>query len=338
MKRPTDTWVLVGLFIVLLVGGYILTSPANNIESKAPTSYNADPSGTRAFYVLLKRLGYSTGRLRVSYSEIPKNAKVLIVVQPGKRSTGSGQKIGREIDSSEIGPLIDWVNNGGTVIFFADKLQNIPIGFRRSRKIGRGSIQAYADGGVITNRSLRKPGNAKRVIDFISSRVSEGGLVLFDEYHHGLDGGQKPDIVISRQVKISIWILAGCGVLLIYSTGRRFGAIRPISKSEGIRPAFEFVESVARLYRRAGASDLAAEIMIESFKRGLCAKLKLPGDASDDEILSSVPEIYIGRVSKIFDSGMHYSAGNKPADSELLDLTVEIRSLERVMGIGANDG
>lgn len=336
MRRPSDTWILIGLFLALILGGYLLTSNANNMESKAPTSYNADPSGTKAFYVLLKRLGYSTGRLRSPYSEIPKSARVLIAIQPGERSADSGQKIGREIDPSEIGPLLDWIKRGGTVIFFSNKLKNIPRGFQKSRKIGRGSIQAYADGSVITNKGLRKTKGVKSVIDFISSRASGGDLILFDEYHHGLDGAQKSEIIISRQAKTAVWILIGCAVLLIYSTGRRFGAVRPLPNSEAIRPGFEFVQSVARLYRRAGASDVAAEILIESFKRGLCAKLKLPGDASGDEILAWLPEAYIGRVGKILKDGSHFDAGNKPADSELFNLTVEIRSLERELGIGPN--
>ena len=63
MKRSQDIWLLIGLFVLLLVGAYFAASPSKTTESKAPTSYNADPKGVKAFYTLLQRLGYRVNRL-----------------------------------------------------------------------------------------------------------------------------------------------------------------------------------------------------------------------------------------------------------------------------------
>ena len=50
IRRSHDTWVLIALFCLLLVGSYFAASPGKTTESKSPTTYNANPKGMKALH------------------------------------------------------------------------------------------------------------------------------------------------------------------------------------------------------------------------------------------------------------------------------------------------
>ncbi|MCL5104117.1 MAG: DUF4350 domain-containing protein [Armatimonadetes bacterium] len=356
MRRSGDIWILAAMFVLLCVGGYFVSSPGTNIESKASTSYNPDPKGVKVFYVLLGRLGYSTDRLRQPYTELPKKACVLIAVEP--HSLTPDKAVDDEGDSeyrisgAESAALENWVRGGGTVIFLSNKLKGVPEDFRVTRTLGKGHIHAFDSSRLITNKGMRNEKNAMALLDIIGESTDPGcfgsrsvaelpkheRLILFDEYHHGLGEGKPLLASLSRQVKMSIIIFLTAALVLCYSKGRRFGAVRNLPKSETLRPGYEFVESVARLYRRAHATDLAAGILCDSFKQELCSKLGLAPDVPREQIarrleIDSSMELS-GRVGRLFADCERSKAGQKPTESELVDMAVEIRNLEQELGIG----
>lgn len=332
MKRSQDTWVLTGLFALLLVGSYFAISPGKTSESKAPTTYNADPRGVKAFHTLLIRLGYRVDRLRKPYTQLPAGARLLIVVEPGERTLGC------EIGEHEQLALAEWLSSGGTVMFFSDRLKGIPWRLQHAGASGKGRIYVFDSSAIIDNKGMRDPANAVRIVGVIASRISKQDPILFDEYHHGFDESKPLAASVSRQVIVSISILLVAGLLLCYSRGRRFGAVRSLPEGDA-RPGFEFVESVGRLYRRARASDLAADILCDSFRRGLCLKLGLtadaPRDALDRRLAEDVDTDIRRRVQDLLDDR---EEGYRPSDSELLDMTREIHKLEKELGIGSVEG
>lgn len=330
MKRSSDLWILIGLFVLLLVGTYFAASPSKTTESKAPTTYNADPKGTKAFYTLLQRLGYRVDRLRGPYTELPRNARLLIVIEPGEREIKSLGKYGRDISDDEEEALVKWVKAGGGVVILSDGFKGVPARYIDSRDP---SVHARNSSAFVTNRGLRDPKNAVRITGLIVSRVSKQDLILFDEYHHGIEGGGPGMASMSRQVKVAVLVLIVAGLILIYSRGRRFGAVRNLPGRDA-RPGFEYVESVGRLYSRARASDLAADILRDSFRRGLCLKLGLTSDAPRDvlnrRMAEDMPEGVRGRIQSVLGDR---NEGYKPSDSELLDMTREIRALEKEISV-----
>ena len=83
MRRRTDAGLVIVLFLVAFVGMYHLAGHERTEENKVSTTYNADCYGVKAFYTLLgERLGFRVGRLTESYARIPRQARVLVVVQP----------------------------------------------------------------------------------------------------------------------------------------------------------------------------------------------------------------------------------------------------------------
>ncbi len=285
---------------------------------------NADPKGTKAFFTLLNRLGYNARKLVEPVINIPADAKILFVVQPEDK-----------FDSRNVIDLTNWVQNkGGVAIFLSDKYENIPATYRKTRPMGKGWVYSFDSRFAITNEGMRNYKNALKFLKIIERHSAKGSLILFDEYHHG---EMKSILVLSIQVKLALWIAGFAVLLLCYSYGRRFGAVRSLPNEKAIRPSYEFVESVASLYQRAGASDLAAEIILDSFKSKICARLGLPSDASSKNIAGHLEIIASGeiaeRVDKLLANLDAIHEGQKLTDAELLKIAVEITKLEEELGL-----
>lgn len=330
MKTSRDGWALAAAFLVLVIICALFIGPNQQPESKLSTSYNADKSGVKAFYTLLgERLGYKVGRLTTPYTEMPRAAAVLVVVSPQKDLP---------IVAEERDALEKWVRGGGTVIFISDSLRRVPARFGSTRKLGKGFVYAMSAGGIVTNKGVRDYRNAVKVLDIISQHASPRDLVLFDEYHHGFGGSSRDSLLahVQRQVKLGVALGVFALLLLCYGRGRRFGAVRNLPSSERLRPEFEFVESVARLYERAGATDLAAEILVRSMRQGLCMKLGLSSDAASDTIVRQLDAEGREQTARQVERLLGYEqAGHSLSKSELLHVAREIHSVEKELGLVA---
>ena len=166
-----------------------------------------------------------------------------------------------------------------------------------------------------------------------------GGLILFDEYHHGLGQSDSILVYIGRPVKMGAVVIATALLVLCYGRGRRFGAVRSLPAHQSRRPEFEFVESVARLYDRSGAADLAAEILIKSLRQSLCLKLGLSSDAPRHQIVNSVRAGFAIPPAEKLDRLLAYEqAGQKMSKAELLRVAREIHSVEKELGLVRTNG
>lgn len=358
MKPSRDAWFLICLFIVLAVLFALLMGPGPGAESDVSTSYSPGASGVKAFYTLLgDRLGYDVARLEVPYTEMPTKAAVLVVVAPLKAVP---------IVAQERDALESWIRAGGTAIFISDSLTNVPARFGSTRKLGKGFVYAINSRREVTNKGLRDYHNALRVLSIIAEHAEpveaaagrtppqpsprwggsggtsppqpggKGALILFDESHHGLGPSKTVALLIHtpRQVKLGFVVIALAVLALCYGRGRRFGAVRNLPASESLRPEFEFVESVARLYDRAGAADLAVEILVHSMRQGLCRKLGLSPDAPRSTIFAQLESESRQQTAQSVDRLLGYEqAGQRLSKSELLHVAREIHAVEKELGI-----
>ncbi len=342
MRISRDGWVLIGILLVAVVL-LTLMGVGPEDQSRIPTTYNSGPYGVKAFYTLLgERLGGNVERLVDPYTLLPGNAAVVVVVAPLQLTP---------IETEEANALEAWVRAGGTAIFISDSLHGVPARFGTTRRLGKGFIYAFDSVKLISNKGMRDYRNAVRMVDVIEKHVPipmlrvEGppeasaakDLILFDEYHHALGRSQKLAVIahIHRQVKIGALVIVAAVLLLCYGRGRRFGAVRNLPSWENLRPGFEFVESVARLYQRAGAADLAAGILVKSLRQELCAKLGLAPDSPRAAIVRQIESdgrqetaIKIDRLLSM------EQAGQKLGKSELVHVAREIHSVEKELGLG----
>lgn len=330
MKLSRDALFLIVLFGLLVAVLSIFTSRTPKIDSDISTTYSVGPRGVKAFYTLLgERLGYNVQRLYTPYNEMPADAKVLVVIQPLSATP---------IAPAEQSALQSWVSGGGVAIFITDSPQRrVPAIFARSRSLGRGAIYVFDSRKVITNEGMKDYRNAMRIISLISSHASpnsstkQGGLILFDEYHHGLGRSKTAMLLIHVpfQIKLGVVVIAFALISFGYSKARRFGAVRSLPESQNLRPEFEFVESVARLYQRAGRPELAASILTTSMRQRLCRKLGLPADAPQTTIIQLVESHYTPQIASDIARLLDYEhAGRKISVSTLLSVAQQIRALE----------
>lgn len=340
--KNKDTWILVILFIALVGGMILLAGPKQRKEITISTSYNPDRFGVKAFYTLLdERLGYNTDRLFRPYTDIPKDAKILIVVQPEKilkldKETGVGKY--KSITPDESDALKDWVKNGGTVIFASDDLQNVPAAFGWTRNFGKGNIYAFNSKNIITNKGMRNYKNALSLLEIINRHGGDKALVLFDEYHHGIEHQDTLWNYMNRNTKVCLALLVLAAIIAAFACGRRFGAVRELPISDSLRPGYEYIDSVGRLYQRAGATNMTLDIVFKSFKSNLCAKLGITSDATARQIadrLKSGNET-AAKTKDLIERCEKYNAGHKLPEKELLDIAKEIRQLEKELGLELN--
>jgi len=328
MRLSRDAQILIGVMVAAFVL-LALMGPAPEKESDMSTSYNPGAKGVKAFYTLLgDRLGNRVDRLRDPYTSLPREAAVLVVAAPAEQAP---------IVTEESEALEEWIRGGGTAVFVSDSLKGVPARFGSTRKLGKGYVYAFNSLKAISNKGMRDGRNAVRMVDVVSAHAGPNDLILFDEYHHGIARSQKLAVVgtIARQVKLGALVVVAAIIVLCYGRGRRFGAVRNLPSWEHRRPGFEFVESIASLYERAGAAGLAAEILAKSLRQELCAKLGLPPDAARESIVRQLeadgrPEM-ARRVAALLASEQ---AGQKLGKQELLHVAREIHAVEKELGLG----
>lgn len=113
MKGRRDFWLLVAM-VVLFVAGSVMTirNTAGDEEARlipVRTSYSAGPGGAKAAYVLLDRLGFRVARWRRPLDRPPREAKVILLIDPLPNML---------LSSRENLGLARWMNDGGVLISY----------------------------------------------------------------------------------------------------------------------------------------------------------------------------------------------------------------------------
>jgi hypothetical protein len=158
--------------------------------------------------------------------------------------------------------------------------------------IGEGRAIVFSSARVLSNAAVREPGAALLFARVAASSVEHGGVVRFDEYHHGFrEGG--PARALWRFVThtnpgrgLLQLLVAGLALLLLF--GHRFGA--PVAERTGRRRSpLEHVEAVAAAYRRAGARATARRLLVAGLERRIGRRLMDEAGAITGGMLSGTP-------------------------------------------------
>jgi hypothetical protein len=157
-----------------------------------------------------------------------------------------------------------------------------------SYNYGAGEAIWWSSPMPMTNRGLKEDASLKLVL------ASVGGLdrrVLFDEYFHG-----KRASLWDTAKGLPIWQVAlQCAVvavLLVLSFGRRNGPIRLPVRLPRSSP-LEFAESMGRLYKRAGATQVAVDGARQRLLKFLEEQCGVPRD-----VLRSTPQVIVEAVEE----------------------------------------
>lgn len=130
---------------------------------------------------------------------------------------------------------------------------------------GEGQIVILTDPFIVANGGIKMADNAHLAINLVSAG---GGLIVFDEYHHGYGSGNNRVLEYFEGTPVTAIFLQLIAIVgfVLFSRSRRFA--RPVPEPEPDRLSkLEYVAAMAELQMRTGAYDLAMENIYSDFRR-----------------------------------------------------------------------
>ena len=208
------------------------------------------------------------------------------------------------------------------------------------KPLGKGRVVCVANRYGATNEGIAEADNAVFLVN-IALRASDGRkrAVRFDEYHHGIGFAETASARAGGlwestplPLRFGFLYLVATSVLVLFSANRRFGPVHT-SPVVSHRASTDYVNSMARLYRRAGAADIAIEALYARFVRDLRRALDVPTDAGIPQIVR-IAEQRFGPAATGLQSlllhGEAVVAGHRVSEPDMLNLARQIEQFRRV--------
>ena len=298
-----------------------------------PSSYNTGRRGGKAAYLLLKRSGYDINRWDEPPSELPKSPRgmLLIIAEPrrwpeanevdalrkfvatGGRLLLAGGSFGEyaanaHVTRGEYRPVGNKcgavaptrLTRGGPitmdgaqawsaldvsqVVHYACKKDAVVVSYA----VGKGEVIWWAGAQPLSNAGIRD----EHSLDLLVNTIGDARQVLWDEYFFGAAPGPW-SYAASRALHWAAW---DCGVLVIFvliTFARRSGPSMPLAVESRLSP-LEFVETLGKLYERAGAAQAAVEIAMGRFRQLLARRTGLRGQCSVEEMARAIQSRHVG--------------------------------------------
>ena len=155
---------------------------------------------------------------------------------------------------------------------------------------GRGMIYVSTNVGLFTNTGLFHESNARILLNMVN-RVPAGGVIAFDEVHHGRAlvprAAPVPAQPYSPLVAAMVYsaIVVGLWALL---SGRRFGQIVPSRIDLMRRNSSEYVQSMANLFQRGRQAEHMQAHYRTYLKRRVAKPYGINPKIDDQSFLSEV--------------------------------------------------
>lgn len=139
------------------------------------------------------------------------------------------------------------------------------------RRVGAGEVVWLADSYSMSNEGIGEADNARLALLIAASR----GQVYFDEYHHGFarGGGMLERLGAGGQAALLAFALGVA--LLLAAYGRRLGPTIGIAETPVARTS-AYIDSLAGLYRKAGARPQALQALADGLTRALTRRYGSP--------------------------------------------------------------
>ena len=109
MKLTRDSWLAIGLFVILVViMAFVAIGQPQGQKLPPLTSTSSDMDGALALKLWLQKLNYAVLEKTLSAYELPEAAKIVFVLQPS------------QLEADDLKALETWVRSGGTLIAAGD--------------------------------------------------------------------------------------------------------------------------------------------------------------------------------------------------------------------------
>lgn len=201
----------------------------------------------------------------------------------------------------------------------------------------QGGAMIVATEGILPDNAHAAEGdNALLFVNIALQCPPNRPLVLFDEYHQGYSsaGGESGRSLWSELGTAGhrlFWYGVTFLALLIYNANRRFGSARTLTPPT-VRPTTEYIASMAGLYRRAHAPEIALEALYQDFLRDLRRRVEMPPDADIERVLSLSQSRFGGDIASlrtVLTRCEEIGQGGKSSEAELMRLAVHLDDYRR---------
>jgi hypothetical protein len=298
VKRIRAEHLVIAASFAVLIVGVLLISPDlrgaghDPQEKKRASTHYTTPSGGKALYELLRGLGFDARRHERELGLLPADARVLFLLAPPME----------KFKDEEARDLLRFVERGGTLVWAprerhdadpvakafglevtVSALAAVPFTFESGGRrydlssetklrvdgqvvVERGGLVALADARMASNRGLKEAQNAEFLVH-LAARA--GGAILFDEFHHGFQGGQSAfAVLMDSPLAGAIWILLAAAYLGVIAAGRRLGP--PVDpRLERRRRPRESLDAFAGVCAALRAGPQAAGLVAAEFRQFL---------------------------------------------------------------------
>lgn len=201
---------------------------------------------------VVERLGLEAAAARGSEAEIRSRVSVPLTDGVGRVAVGPGRAIAGDPRWVEL-----FGDEAGAALLAA--------------QVDQGQVLWLADAGPLTNERIGEADNAVLALHLASARQP----VWFDEYHQGFARGGSAFERLGPGGQAAT-VLAALGlVLLLVSVSRRSGPPVPAPAEQQAR-TLTYIDSLAALYRRAGAHREALATLRDGLTRALVRRYGSP--------------------------------------------------------------
>jgi len=189
--------------------------------------------------------------------------------------------------------------------------------------VGEGWIYLSAFPDLLSNGVLKQQDNAHWFANLLSQTVSDGGYVVFDDYHFGLSDLYDPEAFFADDRLHNSLLFIGV-FWLIYALGRS-PRLAPVS-NPGINPASrDFIEAMAGFFTRRIKPRIIAHELATSMLEDISTRTQLHGDSLWNW-LHDHPD-----VSERDIKSLQRASRRMPGTTKLIQLTRSINRIQKVL-------
>ncbi len=234
-------------------------------------------------------------------------------------------KTNYRISKNEVLPekLLDLLKKSPTPLYADNKGTAL-----MSSEVGQGKIYWCTSPWSFSNEGIKEESN----LDFVLALAGDkkGGVVLFDEYHHGFGRNISILTLLPRLTNIGLLQLVLALLLLGLTLAWRFGPPRLPDAERFTRSRAEYLTSMAGLLERAQATHVVRDRLDTLLRRRLCRRLGINTTASAEQILHTNANLLLVNqrdLDRVLAQLQMLAAQPRPEMPALLNLAHEIHSL-----------